>query len=42
MALVEVKWKYFLAPSICGLHQGYLIVIVKYVIKFLLTQFNHS
>ena len=29
------KGKYFLRLTICALHQGYLILIVKYAIKFL-------
>ena len=28
-----MKWEYFLRPNKCGLHQSYLIVIVKYIIE---------
>ena len=30
----EMKWNYFIRPSICGLYEGYLRMIIKYSIWF--------
>ena len=38
----EIKWKYFLRPGICGLHQGYLKVGLNKSFNFFSTQFDHS
>ena len=34
-----MKWEYFLRPNNCGLHQSYLIVIVKYIIEVFINSF---